>query len=145
MGLAEVQRSFALPARIKVLPEQFASREELLKDRGAELLLLDKATRTRQHGAGTEFESLTEYREGDDPRRIDWRATARIQRPVVRRFQIERHRDVMEAARHHTAIARHDEELRARTAIGFHEEARHPFEALAPTHVECESDVQHAT
>jgi len=95
LGLAEVQRSFALPARIKVLPEQFASREELLKDRGAELLLLDKATRTRQHGAGTEFESLTEYREGDDPRRIDWRATARIQRPVVRRFQIERHRDVM--------------------------------------------------
>ena len=95
LGLAEIQRSFALPASIKVLPEQFASREELLQDRGAELLLLDKATRTRQHGAGTEFESLTEYREGDDPRRIDWRATARIQRPVVRRFQIERHRDVM--------------------------------------------------
>ncbi len=94
-GLMEVQRSFALPAAIKVLPEQFASRDELLKDRGSELLLLDKATRTRQHGAGTEFESLTEYREGDDPRRIDWRATARIQRPVVRRFQIERHRDVM--------------------------------------------------
>ncbi len=95
LGLTEVQRSFALPAAIKVLPEQFASKDELRKDRGAELLLLDKATRTRQHGAGTEFESLTEYREGDDPRRIDWRATARIQRPVVRRFQIERHRDVM--------------------------------------------------
>ena len=94
-GLVEIQRSFALPAAIKVLPEQFASRDELMKDRGAELLLLDKATRTRLHGAGTEFESLTEYREGDDPRRIDWRATARIQRPVVRRFQIERHRDVM--------------------------------------------------
>ena len=58
-GLLEIQRSFALPAAIKVLPEQFASRDELMKDRGAELLLLDKATRTRLHGAGTEFESLT--------------------------------------------------------------------------------------
>jgi uncharacterized protein (DUF58 family) len=93
--LIEAQRSFARPASIKVLPEQFASRDELVKDRGAELRLLDKATRTRQQGAGTEFESLTEFREGDDPRRIDWRTTARIQRPVVRRFQIERHRDVM--------------------------------------------------
>ena len=94
-GWVEVQRSYSLPASIKVLPEQFASREELLKDRGAEQLLRDKTTRTRQHGAGTEFESLVDFREGDDPRRIDWRATARIQRPVVRRFQVERHRDVM--------------------------------------------------
>lgn len=94
-GWVDVQRAYPLPASIKVLPEQFASREELLKDRGAEQLLRDKTTRTRQHGSGTEFESLTEFREGDDPRRIDWRATARIQRPVVRRFQVERHRDVM--------------------------------------------------
>lgn len=93
--LIEVQRLFDLTASIKVLPEQFASREELLKDQGAEIRMLDMATRTRQHGAGTEFESLAEFREGDDPRRIDWRATARIQRPVIRRFQIERHRDVM--------------------------------------------------
>jgi uncharacterized protein (DUF58 family) len=59
------------------------------------MLLLDKATRARREGVGTEFESLREYREGDDPLRIDWRATARLRRPVVRRFQIERHRDVM--------------------------------------------------
>lgn len=94
-GWVEVQRSYRLSTPLKVLPEQFSSRDELLKDRGAELLLRDKTTRTRQHGAGTEFESLHDYREGDDPRRIDWRATARIQRPVVRRFQVERHRDVM--------------------------------------------------
>lgn len=94
-GWVEVQRPYALTSSIKVLPEQFASRDELLKDRGAEHILRDKTTRTRLHGAGTEFESLIDYREGDDPRRIDWRATARIQRPVVRRFQVERHRDVM--------------------------------------------------
>ena len=56
---------------------------------------MDKSTRTRQHGVGTEFESLTEYREGDDPRRIDWRTAARVGHLVVRRYQIERHRDVI--------------------------------------------------
>jgi uncharacterized protein (DUF58 family) len=44
---------------------------------------------------GIEFESLAEYRLGDDPRRIDWRATARHCRPIVRRFQVEQHRDLM--------------------------------------------------
>ncbi len=93
--LIEVQRMFPQAGAIKVLPEKFWSRDELLKDQGAEMLLLDKATRARREGSGTEFESLREYREGDDPLRIDWRATARLRRPVVRRFQIERHRDVM--------------------------------------------------
>ncbi|HTI52033.1 MAG TPA: DUF58 domain-containing protein, partial [Planctomycetaceae bacterium] len=67
----------------------------LQQDERAELLQLDKVSRTRHQGAGTEFEMLSEYRPGDDPRRIDWRTTARYRRPVVRRFQIERHRDVM--------------------------------------------------
>lgn len=91
----EVQRSFDCPGQLKVLPEQYASRDELLKDSGAEMVLRDKVTFSRQHGVGTEFESLHEYRYGDDPRRIDWRTTARYRRPIVRRYQIERHRDVM--------------------------------------------------
>lgn len=95
LGLVEVQRSIDSTDSIKVLPEKFASRDELLKDEGAEQMLLDKNIRTRYFGAGTEFESLVEFRDGDDPRRIDWRATARLPYPVVRRFQIERHRDVM--------------------------------------------------
>jgi uncharacterized protein (DUF58 family) len=93
--LLEGQRAFDCPATVKVLPETFVSREELMKDIGAEIRLLDKQRRARQHGAGTEFESLYPFRVGDDPRRIDWRASARQQALVVRRFQIERHRDVM--------------------------------------------------
>ncbi len=93
-GMLEAQQTFALPATVRVVPETYHSPDELQKDTGRNLLL-DKSTRTRQHGVGTEFESLTEYREGDDPRRIDWRATARMNRPIVRRFQIERHRDVL--------------------------------------------------
>lgn len=93
-GMLEAQRTFTLPAKVRVVPETYHSPDELQKDTGLNLLL-DKSTRTRQHGVGTEFESLTEFREGDDPRRIDWRATARMNRPIVRRFQIERHRDVL--------------------------------------------------
>jgi uncharacterized protein (DUF58 family) len=93
--LLEVQRDIPLATEIKILPETFASREELKKDLGAEILLLDKVVRTRQIGDGTEFVSLDSYRRGDDPRRIDWRATARNRFPIVRRHQVERHRDVL--------------------------------------------------
>ena len=91
----EAHRQFADTSAIKVLPEQYASRDELIKETGDQIALLEKQVFTRQHGAGTEFESLSEYRQGDDPRRIDWRTTARHGRPIVRRYQIERNRDVM--------------------------------------------------
>ncbi len=93
--LAEVQKETDCRGEIRVLPETFASRDELQKDVGANLLLLDKVSRSRQVGAGTEFVSLFPYRQGDDPRRIDWRATARQRTPIVRRYQVERHRDVL--------------------------------------------------
>ncbi|MCA9052566.1 MAG: DUF58 domain-containing protein [Planctomycetaceae bacterium] len=89
------QQRFDDRSSVRVLPETYASPDRFRKDLGAEIRLLDKPVFARQHGDGTEFESLKEYRPGDDPRRIDWRATARMQRPIVRRFQIERHRDVV--------------------------------------------------
>lgn len=94
-GLMEVQRPFPESHTMKVLPETFASREQLQKDLGAQLILLDKAVRSREVGSGTEFVSLFPFRQGDDPRRIDWRATARHGYPIVRRYQVERHRDVL--------------------------------------------------
>ncbi len=94
-GLLEAQQEFACPGAIKILPETFASRDRIQKDVGAEVRLLDQIQRSRQRGVGTEFESLQPFRLGDDPRRIDWRATARQRSLVVRHFQIERHRDVM--------------------------------------------------
>lgn len=94
-GLMEAQRLLEAPRQIRVLPETFASREEFEKDVGAQILLLDKILRSRQQGFGTEFVSLAHYREGDDPRLIDWKSTARMRTPIVRRHQIERHRDVL--------------------------------------------------
>lgn len=43
----------------------------------------------RRLGQGTEFAELREYRTGDDTRIIDWKATARRSRPVVRVLEPE--------------------------------------------------------
>jgi len=44
----------------------------------------------RRRGQGTDFASLKEYTVGDDSRSIDWKATARRDRPVVRTYEVER-------------------------------------------------------
>lgn len=50
---------------------------------------------TRWRGEGREFESLREYVEGDDPRKIHWKATARFDRPIVQQYQTEKNQTVM--------------------------------------------------
>jgi uncharacterized protein (DUF58 family) len=49
----------------------------------------------RRLGLGTEFAELREYQQGDDLRYIDWKATARRQRPLVRVLEPEREQTVM--------------------------------------------------
>ncbi|MBE9059609.1 DUF58 domain-containing protein [cf. Phormidesmis sp. LEGE 11477] len=44
----------------------------------------------RKLGVGTEFAELREYDVGDDPRFIDWKATARRSQPLVRALEPER-------------------------------------------------------
>ena len=46
-------------------------------------------------GQGTDFEQLSEYRVGDPVRHIDWRATQRAGKPIVREFQDDRDQCVM--------------------------------------------------
>jgi uncharacterized protein (DUF58 family) len=55
-----------------------------------ELLGRSGLQRSRRRGHGSEFESLREYVVGDDPRHLDWAATARRGRLVTRLFQHER-------------------------------------------------------
>lgn len=94
-GFLEYQFSRPCTSAIRVLPETFAPDDALHRSSLDEQRLLDEAVQTRRRGEGTEFESLSEYREGDDPRRIDWRASARVKNLIVRRFQMEQHREVM--------------------------------------------------
>jgi uncharacterized protein (DUF58 family) len=56
----------------------------------------DLGVRPRKaRGEGSEFESLREYVSGDDPRHVDWHASARRMRLIVRQYQTERHHTVM--------------------------------------------------
>ena len=50
---------------------------------------------SRQFGEGTEFERLREYLPDDDFRRIDWKATARRNRPVTVEYQTERSQTIV--------------------------------------------------
>ena len=50
---------------------------------------------SRRRGEGMEFESLRDYVPGDDPRRVDWAASARRGRFVTRLFQHERNHTVL--------------------------------------------------
>jgi uncharacterized protein (DUF58 family) len=49
----------------------------------------------RRRGAGTEFQQLAEYRVGDPVRWVDWKATLRFGKPIVREFQDARDQCVM--------------------------------------------------
>jgi uncharacterized protein (DUF58 family) len=49
----------------------------------------------QQRGSGTDFKQLSEYRVGDSVRHIDWKATQRMGKPIVREFQDERDQYVM--------------------------------------------------
>ena len=44
----------------------------------------------QRRGQGTDFKQLSDYRIGDSIRHIDWRATLRLGKPIVREFQDER-------------------------------------------------------
>jgi uncharacterized protein (DUF58 family) len=46
-------------------------------------------------GGGTEFESLRDYSTDDEFRRVDWAATARSARPIVRTYRAERNQTVL--------------------------------------------------
>ena len=57
--------------------------------------LLSGRFASRMRGRGLNFEEIRDYRPGDDVRSIDWKVTARLQRPHVRVFNEERDRQTL--------------------------------------------------
>lgn len=49
----------------------------------------------RRRGEGLDFHQLREYREGDTPRQIDWKATARHRKLISREYQDERDQRIL--------------------------------------------------
>lgn len=93
LGVAGRQRTRPSPWSVRVLPP-FTSRR-FLPEKLARLRELDGAVVAPVRGQGTEFDSLREYVVGDDPRSIDWRATARRGDVVVRTWRPERDRQLL--------------------------------------------------
>lgn len=49
----------------------------------------------RKRGHGLEFQSLREYHPGDPVKTIDWRATSRRQKPIIREYQEEQDQQIL--------------------------------------------------
>ena len=94
LGLVVRQRRVPAATEIKVYPNLQAIRQyELLVKRG--MLHQIGLKNSRRFGEGTEMERLREYLPDDDFRRMDWNATARQRKPIVREFETERSQDVV--------------------------------------------------
>lgn len=88
-GFAERWASVDLAQTVRVLPDLEQARQQalyLIRSRQVEM----EKRRRRQRGQGREFESLREYRQGDEMRDVCWTATARRHQLTTRIFEIER-------------------------------------------------------
>ena len=95
LGLFYRQFRLRLPAAVDVFPNLVnLKRYELLLRRGH---AYEGMARLRQIGQGSEFESLRPYATSDDSTRVDWKATAKYSRLVVRNFQPERQQSILVA------------------------------------------------
>ncbi|MEJ8845766.1 DUF58 domain-containing protein [Variovorax rhizosphaerae] len=88
-GCFEVRQPLGQPQRIRVYPN-FAALARYAWLSGDRRLAQIGIKTFQQRGQGTDFRQLADYRTGDSLRHIDWKATLRHQRPIVREFQDDR-------------------------------------------------------
>jgi uncharacterized protein (DUF58 family) len=94
LGLAARQGRRQLPGTLRVYPP-FKSRDEA-ELRINKARILEVGLRSAQgRGGGTEFDSLREYNVDDEFRRMDWAATARAGKAIVRTYRAERNQTVL--------------------------------------------------
>jgi uncharacterized protein (DUF58 family) len=94
LGLAARQGRQSVPDVLRVFPP-FRSRDEA-ELRINKARILEVGLRSAQgRGGGTEFDQLREYSVDDEFRRIDWSATARAGKPIVRTYRAERNQTVI--------------------------------------------------
>ena len=89
MRIAEKWAKVPLEETVQVYPDLDEAKKHsiyLLRSRQIEM----EKRHARMRGIGREFESLREYREGDEYRDICWTAAARRGKLVTRMYQIER-------------------------------------------------------
>ena len=93
-GLVARQRARRVPGELRVYPP-FRSRQEA-ELRIDKARILEVGLRSAKgRGGGTEFDQLRDYTVDDEFRRIDWAATARSAKPIVRTYNAERNQTVL--------------------------------------------------
>jgi uncharacterized protein (DUF58 family) len=78
---------------VRVLPNLEQAKQQTLYLIRTRQVAMERR-RKRHRGLGREFESLREYRTGDEFRNISWTATARRSKLITRVFQVERSQTV---------------------------------------------------
>ncbi len=104
LNLWLVRRRYDPATELRVYPDLGMERRRL-----ASLFLMrgnNGSHIVRQVGKGRDFEQLRDYQAGDDYIDIDWKATARRQRPVTRTYQIERTQEIYVVVDHSRLSAR---------------------------------------
>ena len=93
LGFWERSRSINEPSSARVYPDMTALQRYhvLAQSNRLEMLGIRKV---RLRGGAREFESLREYVHGDDVRLIDWKATARRSKLIIRNQEAERNQTV---------------------------------------------------
>ena len=94
LGLAARQVRHEVPGGLRVLPAH-PSRHEVRRRLRHPRLADSGARSARAAGAGRDFDQLRDYRPDDEFARIDWAATVRMQRPIVRQYRTEQHQQVV--------------------------------------------------
>jgi uncharacterized protein (DUF58 family) len=94
LKLWERNSYFCEPEQAKIYPNykplfqsSFINSDLLYSDWGVQI--------SQRRGDGTDFRQLRDFRVGDSLRQIDWRATARFNRPISREYQEERDQQVI--------------------------------------------------
>jgi uncharacterized protein (DUF58 family) len=94
-GLLYRQYTLTLMAPVQVFPNLTnLKRCDLLARRG---LILEGLARQRSIGQGSEFESLRHYVIGDGLSHVDWKATAKRDRLIVKNYEPQRQQNILVA------------------------------------------------
>ena len=94
LGLWDMQKEVPAPGHSRVYPNLTLLQHYHLLARANRLETLG-IRKVRTRGSAWEFESLRDYSQGDDVRLIDWKATARRRKMIVRNQEAERNQTVL--------------------------------------------------
>jgi uncharacterized protein (DUF58 family) len=94
LGLGRWDHAGLAPAEVAVYPDLPAARRLALAVRQGRFATEGLHSRGPL-GLGTEFESVRDYSPDDDVRQVNWRATARLGRPMSNQYRVDQDRDVL--------------------------------------------------